>query len=186
MRGAWSLEDSIREYAFPRTEEHNRERFWFSVWAFGLSCCWLACTAEWWNYFFTAYPGQSLVPTYTIHVRTYRGDFTALDWALRRETRTRIHTEHSGIRASKAWRSEKCWKLDIQFVQGRAIPVEILLSSRVAPLCIRCRGVARLDKSPDKTADNAESIVFTKGSPPPPPPRWLGVPLAWIYFTSDP
>lgn len=55
-----------------------------------------------------------------------------------------------GIRASKAWRSEKCWKLDIQSVQGTAIPVEILLSSRVAPLCIRSR-VARLDKSTDKT-----------------------------------
>ena len=121
------------------------------------------------------------------YIYTYIGDFTALDWVQRRETHAhaRTHTERSRIRASKAWRSEKCWKLDIQFVQGRAIPVEILLSSRVAPLCIRCRGVTRLDKSPDKTADNAESIVFTKGSvrpsPPPPsetPPPWSGVSLA--------
>lgn len=64
-----------------------------------------------------------------------------------------------GIRASKAWRSEKCWKLDIQSVRGTAIPVEILLSSRVAPLCIRSR-VARLDKSTDKTIIRNRSYVL--------------------------
>lgn len=83
-------------------------------------------------------------------------------------TRTHVHayvrfycSRHTarGIRASKAWRSEKCWKLDIQSVRGTAIPVEILLSSRVAPLCIRSR-VARLDKSTDKTIIRNRSYVL--------------------------
>lgn len=80
-----------------------------------------------------------------------------------------------GIRASKAWRSEKCWKLDIQSVRGTAIPVEILLSSRVAPLCIRSR-VARLDKSTDKTIIRNRSFYHRRF--PRTPPR--------IIFTIQP
>lgn len=90
------------------------------------------------------------------HTHAHRGDFTA-----------RVRQTH-GIRASKAWRSEKCWKLDIQSVQGTAIPVEILLSSRVAPLCIRSR-VARLDKSTDKTIIRNRSFYHRRN-----------------YFTTDP
>lgn len=112
-----------------------------------VSPCWLACMAEWWNYFFTAYLAVSYIHTAAILLLSVG--------------RLR-HT--LGIRASKAWRSEKCWKLDIQFVQGTAIPVEILLSSRVCstlhPLL-----VARLDKSSDKTADNTESIVLPRPIP---------------------
>lgn len=98
-----------------------------------------------------------------MHAYAHRGDFTALG------------PETHGIRASKAWRSEKCWKLDIQSVRGTAIPVEILLSSRVAPLCIRSR-VARLDKSTDKTIIRNRSFYHRRF--PRTPPR--------IIFTIQP